>query len=172
MPRSASSGAAARQTASASGLPSPASWPWASTSPPTSVSTTRSQCSCLRRAGQPVGDGGRAARRVEQQDGLAEVAGHVRLGEAKAAGPGGVRAGEGGVRVQRLRRGQLVDAPRTGQRVDRPALPGQPADDRRRAERLRQLGDDERADDVTAAADADGEDPLGGGERREHGRNR
>jgi hypothetical protein len=62
---------------------------------------------------------------------------------------------------------ELADPSRAGQRVDRPALPGQAADDGRRPERRGQLGDHERADDITAAADADGEDPLRRGDRRE-----
>jgi hypothetical protein len=65
------------------------------------------------------------------------------------------------VGVQALDVGELVDPARAGQRIDRTALPRQAADDGRRAECLGQLGDDERADDVTASADADGEHTLG-----------
>ena len=104
MPRSSSSGAAARQTASASGLPRPASSPWASTSPPTSVSTTRSQPSSLAGVRQRGRHRGRAVGDVEQQDRLAEVARHVRLGEPKAARARGVRAGQRGMGVERLAR--------------------------------------------------------------------
>ena len=166
-PASCSAGAAARQTASASGLASPASSPWAMTSPPTSTSTTTSQASSVRGVRQPGGDRRGAAAGVQQQHGLAEMARHVRLGEVKAARAGRVGSGERDGAVQRAGAGQLADAPRAGPGVDRPALPGQPADDRGRAEQPRQLGDRQRADDVTAAADADGEDAPGGAERRD-----
>ena len=53
-----------------------------------------------------------------------------------------------------------------GQRVDRPALPREAADDRRRAERAGVLGGREGADDVAAPADADAEDARGARERQ------
>ena len=113
-------------------------------------------------------DRGRTVAGVQQQHGLTEVARHVRLREVKAAGPCRVGPGERDVLVERLGRAQRADPARARQRVDRPALPRQAPDDRRRAERVRQLGDDQRTHDVAPAADADGEEPLRRGDRREH----
>jgi hypothetical protein len=49
-----------------------------------------------------------------------------------------------------------VERPRTGQRVDHPAFPGHAADHRRGAVvEATGFGGRQRADDVTAAADAD-----------------
>ena len=104
-------------------------------------------------AGPPLGSTS-TRRRAEQL-------GHAGLGEAEAAGPvvSGPRERGGG--VQELGVVDLGERRGPGQRVDRPALPGQPADDRGRAEALGDGGRRERTGDVTAAADPDDEDARG-----------
>ena len=139
------------------GWRAPASSPWASTSPPTSTSTTRSQPSSrggVERGRRPPP---RARVGVDQHGRLAEERGHVRLGEAEAAGAGGAGPGERGGRVdQRLRRRSISSRRRgpgsgsTGRRsqVSPPTTASVP-------ERAGELGDGQRADDVAAAADAE-----------------
>ena len=126
-PASRRCGAAASSTASASGLASPGSSPWARTSPPTSSRTTASAVEVPGGVDEPVGDARGPAVRVDEQRRRAQQLGHAGLGEAEAAGPRrpGTREGDGG--VQDLGVADLVEAPRAGQGVDRAPLPGQAA---------------------------------------------
>jgi hypothetical protein len=100
--------------------------------------------------------GGRPGIRVDEHGRTAEEPGHPRLGEREAAGPGGVRAGDGDGEVEGLGAGDLVEAARAGERVDRPALPGEASDDRfEAAGGVRPDGEGQGADDVAPATDAD-----------------
>ncbi len=118
----------------------------------------------------------RAGVRVHEQHGLAGHARHVRLGEQEAARPARGGRGERGRGVQRLGAGQLVEAPRPGQRIDRAPLPRDAAEAGPQAGGLGGAGGAERSDDVAAAADADAQDGPGAGEerviRRRRGRRR
>jgi hypothetical protein len=105
----------------------------------------------LRRVVQRCGDCARTRVRVDQHGLRTRGAGDVRLAEQKATGAARVRAAERDRRVQRLGADHLCEQARPRDRVDRPALPGEPADDGFAAE---QLSSRERADDVPAAADA------------------
>jgi hypothetical protein len=88
--------------------------------------------------------------------------GHARLGEAKAARAARVRPGQADDVVEALGEAlRLVERARPRDGVDRPPLPGDPADDAARAQPLGQVGGGQRADDVSAAADADAENPRG-----------
>ena len=103
--------------------------------------------------GDPARDGARAVVYVDQDGGLAEEAGHVGLGEEKAAGAGRGRPGEGRGRVDGVGVLDLVEPTRARERVHRTPLPGQPTEHRGATERAEVLGDDQRAGDVAAAAD-------------------
>jgi len=93
----------------------------------------------------------------------------VRLGEQEAPWAARLRPCERDDVVQRQRTLKLVEAPRAGERVDRPPLPGQAADDDAVPGALDELGSGERADYVAAAADPDAQDardvrqPVGDG---------
>src|SRR5439155_1570672 len=102
----------------------------------------------LRGVVEPGGHGAGAGVRVDEEGRDAERLGDTALGEAKAARPGGGRAGERGDVVEPLDEPVgLVERARPGERVDRPPLPGQPADHGGRAEPLGQVGGRPRADD-------------------------
>ena len=141
----------ASSTASASGLARPGSSPWASTSPPTSSSTIRSQPSCAAASS--------SAAAIARGPGLGSTS-TVRSPVARATcdsqnrkPPGPLVSGPGerdGV-VQPLGVLDLVEPARAGDRVDRTALPGR---GRRPRRRRAAAADRERADDVPAAADA------------------
>ncbi len=111
------------------------------------------------RDGEALGHRRGARMRVDQDGRLAEQLGHPALGEAEAARARGIGPGQRDGRMQRLGAGHLVEAPRTRERVDRAPLPGQAAEDGRRAARLGHRGGRKRAHDVTAAADPQAQDP-------------
>ena len=109
-----------------------------------------------QRRATPSATGAGPRGHVEEHGGLAEEAGHPRLAEADALGRRGL-----GVRQQRRRRRAggrqaICSSGRgPGLRIDREALPGDPAEHELRAQGLAVARDGKRSDDVSAAADAD-----------------
>jgi hypothetical protein len=95
--------------------------------------------------------------RVDQDRRLAEQRRHAAFGELEATGPARLRPGERDRLVQHAHAGDVREPPRTGERVDDPALPGQAAEDRLGAAGGRDPCGRQRADDISAAADADAE---------------
>jgi hypothetical protein len=108
---------------------------------------------------EALGQRGRTLVHVHEHRRLAEELGHPGLREAHAARlDARLRTREQHPGGEPLRSGDLVAAPRPGQRVDRPPLPGHAAHYRLGA-RVEPAGlaRGERADHVAATADADAE---------------
>ena len=150
------------RAASASGLASPGSSPWASTSPPTSSRTTASQPQPAGRDGEALGHRRGARMRVDQDGGLAEQLGHPaprRSGSRpgpRHPGPASATAacsGSAPVTSSR-RRGPGSGSIGRRSQVRPPRTDGVPR-------RLGHRGGRQRADDVAAAADAQAQDPGG-----------
>ena len=147
-------GAAASSTASASGLASPGSSPWASTSPPTSSSTTGRSRARAAASSSPAATARGPGFGSTSTVGSPSSSAMPRLGEAEAAGAGGLGPGERDGVVQRARRPSISSrrrGPGSGS-IGRRSQVMPPTT--RRAEALGSSAAAERADDVAAAADA------------------
>ena len=114
------------------------------------------------------GDLERPGVRIDQQHLLTEQLRQARFGKADAVRAHARVAIRGEDRRRELARAlDLVGAARPRQRVDRPALPGHPAEQRLGAVvDARMLGGGQRAHHVTAAADPEHHRPAGTAQHR------
>jgi hypothetical protein len=117
------------------------------------------------RVRDPRRDRAGADARIDEDGRLPAHLGHPGLGEGETTGSAGVRSRERDHVVQRLGVLDLIQAARSGQRVDDAALPRHPAQHRPGSERPREVRGGQCSDDIAATADPQAQGAPGGAER-------